>query len=210
MRTTSESKWGTSARRAGTCKPHEARSADAATARRMVDFPAMLGPVRRVTPSTRTSFDTAASRDIQNGKSPSAVHGVAASSAERSAAGRQSRATALVACSEIAVATTLNVAAPTKSPTCAPRSSAKVLSASATARPARALATRYASVAASTLGVDQRSAISFPHRSTGCARSTGADADPSASRIPVVLASFASAAGRYRSHSALLRWSCSR
>ena len=171
-----ESKKGTLALVTGQCNPHDARSAAAAVARRIVLFPAMFGPVKRLTPSSDTSFTTASSRSIQKGTRPSKCQGVDASFAGRSSAGRHPRLTACLACRDAAVATAENVAAETKSATDVSRSAARVRNAPATSLPASKDATRYVLRAFSTAGVVQRSPICLPYRSTGCFRSV----DPSA------------------------------
>ena len=146
-----ESKKGTLALFTGQCNPHDARSAAAAVARRTVLFPAMFGPVKILIPSSSTSFTTASSRSIQKGTRPVKCHGVDASFAGRSCAGRHPRLTACLACRDTAVATVENVAADTKSATNNSRSPARARSAPATSLPASNDVTRYLSSAVSRL-----------------------------------------------------------
>ena len=195
-----ESKKGTLALFTGQCNPHDARSAAAAVARRTVLFPAMFGPVKILIPSSSTSFTTASSRSIQKGTRPVKCHGVDASFAGRSCAGRHPRLTACLACRDTAVATVENVAADTKSATNNSRSPARARSAPATSLPASNDVTRYLSSAVSTAKVVQRSPICLPYRSTGCFRSIK----------PSACTRLATAAGRCRSQSELFLWSCSR
>mmetsp|Transcript_3735 Transcript_3735/g.13474 ORF Transcript_3735/g.13474 Transcript_3735/m.13474 type:complete len:235 (+) Transcript_3735:697-1401(+) len=144
IRTMRASRRGTRAACAGTCKPHCASNAHAATARKTVLLPAMFGPVKMSKPSTSSVFGTvvAPSMGIQNGTRLVNDIALAVSPWGSNTGAVQRLFTACDACATTATQIVDAVAAPTRDETYGCKSSARFRKASATATDAACVAMR--------------------------------------------------------------------